>query len=160
MILELWKGITEKMNTENKCGFCWEFYAPLTGKKLNIVRGDDECCVKVFLLRNMTQDFGSRITYTSGFHTNTNNFDNYKVLFLISSKEGINNYNELEGWDISKSRHETIFKPLRNCIESEILTDICSNFEVTNWTGKYIYDYQDENYYGIEITINQNYNER
>lgn len=160
MILELWKGITEQMNAENKCGFCWEFYAPLTDKKLNIVRGNGECCVKVFLLRNMAQDFGSRITYTNGFQTNTNNFDNYKVLFLIPSKEGVNNYNELEGWSVDESRHMKIFKPLRNCITSDILTQICSNFEITNWTGKYIYDYQDENYYGIEITINQNYNER
>lgn len=160
-IIKLWKEIIETFNDEERCDWCWEFYAPLQESRLNIVKATEQnkCCVKVFVLRNEPQDFGSNLTYNRGFVSSSQNYENYKVLFLISSKEGLNNYNELGSHPVSESRYETILKPLRECIQRDILTDICEDFEVTAWNGRYIYDYQDELYYGIEIRIRHVTNE-
>lgn len=160
-VLGLWKGLTEQLNEEEVCDFCWEFYAPLTEVKLNIIRNKGNCCVHVFLIRNKPNDFGSNLTYGTGGYLNTQiHTDSYDVLFLVSSIEGLNNYNELDNHPIEESRYETIFKPIRDCIKSKLITDICEHAQVSSWSGRFVYDYQDENYYGYRISINQQYIER
>ena len=161
-VLEFWKDMIETYNEDSKCDFCWNFFAPMTEKRLNIIRDitqEDDCCVNVFLLRNKSQDFGSRLTYNHNYLTRTYKTETYEVLFLIPSKEGLNNYNELSGHSLEESRYETIFKPLRDCISNHIITDICNHAPVTSWNGRYVYDYQDENFYGIRINITQEYEE-
>lgn len=165
-IVELWRDIIEAYNIDVKCGFCWKFYAPLTEQKLNLVRdvlvepgsgeSEDACCVHVFLLRNQPDDFSSTPNY-SQFSTISDivSTENYVVYFLIKSKEGLNNYNELPGYSIDESRHETIFKPLRECIDISILTDLCLLGQVTSYRGSYVYDYQDEQYYGLKVNFSQ-----
>lgn len=165
-IVELWKSIVEKYQEDGQCDFCWKFYAPLTELKLNLVRdvlvepGSDDvnqaCCVHVFLLRNQPDDFSSSPNYSTYGNINTVvHSENYVVYFLIKSKEGLNNYNEMPGHPISEGRHETIFKPLRDCINSSILTDICKVGQVTAYRGSYVYDYQDEQYYGLRVNFSQ-----
>ncbi|HLS52728.1 MAG TPA: hypothetical protein VK031_02065 [Tissierellaceae bacterium] len=156
-IVELWKSTVERLNQQNSCSCCWEFYAPLTEVKLNIVRNKGNCCTHVFLLRNKPNDFTSALTYNNGYLNTEVNTENYDVLFLISSKTGLNNYNELAHHPIEESRYATIFKPLRECIKSDIITALCEHAQVTSWSGRYVYDYQDENYYGLRISISQRY---
>lgn len=165
-IVELWRSIMQTYQEEFKCDFCWKFYAPLTELKLNTIRdilvelgsgeSEDACCVHVFLLRNQPDDFSSTPNY-SRFTTIADivSTENYVVYFLIKSKEGLNNYNELPGYSIDESRHATIFKPLRECIDISILTDLCLLGQVTSYRGSYIYDYQDEQYYGLKVNFSQ-----
>lgn len=160
MILDTWKHIVEQLDQEKKCGFCWDFFAPMTEIDLNLVNQKKNCCcVNVFLLRNKTQDFSTNISLTP-FQTvgNVVDIENYDVYFLIKSKPGINNYNEKYGHPIAESRHKTIFEPLRHCINHSILSGICGIGLVTSWNGTYIYDYSDEQYYGIKIAITQQMN--
>ena len=157
-IVKLWEDLARQFNYEERCGKCWRFFAPMEEKRLNIIKGSDQCCINVFLLRNKGQDFGSTLTYgQEGYLSNTFTREQYDILFLISSKEGINNYNELEGHNVLESRYETIFKPLRECITNDIITSICEHSKVEQWTGRYVYDYQDEQYYGLRISITQSY---
>lgn len=148
------KGIIEKYNNDNQCGFCWRFYAPLTEKRLNIVRNDN-CCVNVFLTRDSGRDFYTNVKYVNGYATTFDEFESYDLYFLIASRDGLNNYNELEDNAINESRNETIFEPLRKCITSRFIVDICNHYQLVNWSGKYIYDFEDENYYGLKISITQ-----
>ena len=165
-IVELWRQIIANYAETAECDFCWKFYAPLTEQKLNLVKdvlvepGSDEvnqaCCVHVFLLRNQPDDFSTTPNYSTYGNLNTvSHNENYVVYFLIKSKEGLNNYNEIPDHPILESRYETIFKPLRDCIDSRILTDICAIGQVTAYRGSYIYDYQDEQYYGLRINFSQ-----
>lgn len=150
-----WKDIVCKFNEEKRCGFCWRFYAPLTEIDLNLVKKRKRCCVNVFLVWNGAQDFAAQPNFDveKGLPNNPIETFSYQVYFLISSKEGINNYNEMPEHPISESRYETILKPLRKCINYDILNEFCLDFGVTSWTGNYVYDYQDEMYYGIRLNI-------
>lgn len=154
-VLENIKSIIERFKTDEQCGFCWNFYAPLTEQRQNIVRLSQPCCVNVFLLRNKGQDFSTNLTYQNGYIRTAKNSENYDLLFLMQSREGLNNYNELEGHPIEESRYETILKPLRDCVTDKLITDICEHYQVDQWMGRYIYDYQDEQYYGLRISITQ-----
>lgn len=159
-IIKIWKEVIENFNEENKCGFCWNFFAPLTEVDLNLVKKQNDCCcVNVFVVRNKSVDFSSNIAYNAiNLPTaidQINNDEFYDVYFLIESREGINNYNEKPNHPIEESRHVTIFNPLRKCITNDILTGICGIGFITGWSGQYIYDYQDQMYYGIKLSITQ-----
>lgn len=168
-IVELWQGIVNGMQANRTCNFCWKFYAPLTELKLNLVRDviredgsdDDDCCVHVFLIRNQPDDFASSPAYSDfGNIAEITHTENYVVYFLIKSKEGLNNYNEIQGHSILESRYKTIFKPLRDCINIHILTALCLAGQVTAYRGQYVYDYQDEQYYGLRVNFTQRFIER
>lgn len=155
-IVDLWESIVDKLNLTQACGKCWKFYAPLTEFRLNVVKQDnDDCCVNVFLIRDRGTAFGSTVRYDNGFMTGRTDSETYRIMFLIKSKEGLNNYNELPNNDVLESRYETIFRPLKQCIESTLITDICNHNKLVSWNGEYIYDYQDEMYYGFALNIKQ-----
>lgn len=161
-IIKTWSEIIDRFKSDNQCGFCWNFFAPLTEVDLNLVKEDSEnecCCVNVFIVRNKGLDFSTSISYNV-LQTITESIDNefYDVYFLIKSSTGINNYNEMPNHPISESRHKTIFKPLRECITADILTNICEIGRVSQWNGTYVYDYQDEMYFGIKLSVTQQIN--
>lgn len=150
-----WKTLIEKYNTDEKCGWCWNFFAPLTEVDLNLVKGGEECCINVFLTWDRGLDFQTETNWDATFGININPVEvyNYDLWFLIKSPVGINNYNEKPDHAIEESRYETIFKPLRNCINFDMLNDICKDFGVSSFNGRNIYDYQDEMFFGIKLTV-------
>ena|SRR5690554_2621745 len=152
-VTDFWQNTIDNFNDENQCGFCWNFFAPLTEVQLNLIRNQDECCVNVFLVRNKGVDFDTQFSTATGVSALELEREIYDVYFLIKSKEGINNYNEMADHPISESREKTIFEPLRKCITHKLINEICKTFLVTQWQGNYIYDYQDEQYYGIKLSI-------
>lgn len=151
MITDFLQNTISNFNAEEKCGFCWEFYAPLTEIDLNIAKTG--CCVNVFLVREKGVDFDTQIQNFNGASARQSEREHFDLYFLIKSKEGINNYNEIPGHPISESREKEIFEPLRNCITYSIFDEICKEFFIFSWSGKYIYDFQDEQYYGLRISI-------
>lgn len=150
-----WDNLIQDFNKENKCDFCWRFYAPMREIDLNLVRKKDECCVNVFLVWNGAQDFNTLANFdiNKGIPINPIEVFNYQVFFLVPSKEGINNYNEIPNHPVDESRYETILRPIRECINYNIFNDLCLKFGITSFNGSYVYDYQDEMYYGIKLNI-------
>lgn len=152
-VIKFWSDLIEQYDDDERCGFCWKFYAPLTEIDLNLVKKSiDDCCVNVFITRDKGVDFDSQITYNNGL-PEVREREMYDVWFLVKSKVGLNNYNEMPDHDVEESRHNTILQPLRECITFEILRELCLDYEVNQWSGKYVYDYQDSIYYGIKISI-------
>lgn len=181
-VVAQWQDLIDKMNEDEACDFCWRFFAPYTQIKANVIRDDGSCCVFVILTRESANAFGTNLAYNrvKGMYENIEHYENYTIDFVIASKEGIDNYNELagdgedipgafsfgfsEGFDIGddgqtrhieQSRHATIFEPLRKCITMRLIDDLCNYAPVTSWNGRYIYDHQDEIYYGIRLNITQ-----
>jgi len=56
-----WSELIKSYNRQKKCGFCWNFYAPLTEVKLNQVQLKKLCCVNVFLVWDKGVDFDTFI---------------------------------------------------------------------------------------------------
>lgn len=154
--VKFWEEIINSFNDQEKCNFCWNFYAPLTEVDLNLVDTKNDCCVHVFFVWNRGgNDFSVAPNWNANFgiYENPSETFNYNVYFLIKSPVGINNYNEKSGHLVSESRYNTIFKPLRDCINFSIFNDLCLDFGVTEFSGRNIYDYQDEMYFGINLSI-------
>lgn len=153
--IELWNDIICRLNDEKKCGWCWRFFAPLTEVNMNLVKQRKECCVNVFFIWNGAEDFATRPNFdlNTGLMVEPTETFNYQVYFLINSNDGINNYNEMPEHPVSESKYLNIFKPLRECINLDILNALCLDYVVTNWSGKNIYDTTDDKYYGIRINV-------
>lgn len=150
-ITDFLQKVISDFDKEEKCGFCWNFFAPLTEIDLNIAKTG--CCVNVFLVRNKGVDFDTQIQNFNGASGRISEREHFDLYFLIKSKEGINNYNEMPDHPISESREKEIFEPLRKCVTYNLFDEICKDFFILQWNGKYIYDFQDEMYYGLRISI-------
>lgn len=153
--VSFWSALIKSYNRQKKCGFCWNFYAPLTEIKLNQVQLKKECCVNVFLVWDKGVDFDTQVNFDNdkGITINPMERLHYDIYFLMQSTEGKNNYNEKRFHSVNESRYETIIKPLHQCINMDIITDVCAEFGISSFSGKNIYDYQDEQYYGVRISV-------
>lgn len=160
-VVDQWEFITKELNEHNQCGFCWKFYAPYTSKRANIIKDDGDCCVNIILTRQSSNAFGSNLNFNKdkGYYERIEHFETYTLDFVIASKEGINNYNELFPNNIKTSRHAEIFNPLRDCISGSLIMKYCWHAPVTNWSGQYLFDQEDEMFYGLRINITQKYHE-
>lgn len=96
-VVKQWHDIVNKMNDDEACEFCWRFFAPYTQIKANTIRDDGRCCVFVILTRESANAFGANMEYNrvKGIYENVEKYENYTIDFVIASKEGIDNYNEL-----------------------------------------------------------------
>jgi len=144
----------DKWNEDEKCDLCFEFSAPMTESKMNIVQSDLPCCVQVMLTK---------------LSTNTNNIYNsitgllvssscdYSITFYVlkQSNLGVNNYNEIKGHNVKESKWNTIFKPLQDCFSCQSQLDFCEllglNVEVKKWQMDTVHNYQDNNFDGWKI---------
>lgn len=160
-VIAQWEYIAGELNKDKACNFCWKFFAPYTSKRANIIKDDGKCCVYIILKREGSNSFGSNLDFDNdkGYYGKKESFESYTLDFVIASKEGINNYNELQPNDVQNSRHAEIFEPLRKCIQSKLITEICNHIPLTSWSGKYLYDQDDEIYYGLKINVTQRFYE-
>lgn len=153
-IVNFWENLIESYDSENRCGFGWNYFNPITEKKLNVIRTD--CQVNVFTLFQQRPFKSSRNVYRDGYISETFETKSYEVLFLISSNEGLNNYNEFPEHPKSESRTKTIYEPLENCINIDMLNSICDYvYEISNWSLDVEHDYQDGQFYGYKLRITQ-----
>lgn len=125
-IVTFWKDQITKWNTEEKCGFCWNFDAPLFLSHINMIQLEQEksCCVNVFL---------TDLTYREQETTNTvtalvtNKFCEYGFVLYVCFPKDIagNNYNEIKGHDILNSNYHTVYKPILDCFGCGNILDFC-----------------------------------
>lgn len=148
-IVQFWKNQTDIWNTQNKCGLCWEFAAPLIASQINIVQ-NETCCVNVFLtdVKFREEKVFNSVT---GLTTSKKCIWNFSLYALIKENLGVNNYNEIKGHPIEESKWETIFYPIINCLGCDNLLDICDVQINQNGDAILIHNYLDENYNGWKV---------
>ena len=165
-IVDFWAQQIEKWNSQAKCGFCWEFAAPLVPSQINIVLSepmpahpiviDDNCCVKVFLTDLRFREIIVRNSVTSLITSKTCVW-NFSVYALMQKQLGINNYNEIKGHPIEQSKWVTVFKPLIDCLGCENILDTCEILGITSVNvempsdAQLIHNYLDNNYNGWKV---------
>lgn len=146
----------QKWNTENKCGQCYEFYAPLTEEALNKQQLKD-CCVNVMLTRDRGQAFGVDKTYNTQTGTKSDEweFKNFTLFFIVPQGVNINNHTEILGHSIELSKSK-LLEDLEECIidlELDFCEFIGTEWQVTQWTAQQLLNYRDNNYTGYRISI-------
>lgn len=145
-------------NENKKCGFCWQFSAPLKESAMNIqqIRESDDCCVQLMLtdLRLTEQkSYGS-----NGLITANDCVYSFNLYALLPSRIDINTYNEIDGHTIEESKWKTHLEPLLDCLGCDTLLDICTIWkypiQIPTWgAADVLINYQDANYDGWRIPI-------
>lgn len=149
-IVNFFKQQTDKWNADKKCGFCWEFGAPLVASQINATQ-NETCCVKVFLT-DIT--FSETKTYhpTTGYVTGRVHEWGFTLRALVPVALGVNNYNETKGHDVDESKWETVFYPILQCLSEDNILEFCDilglNVNVPIWRAFLEHNYLNENYNG------------
>jgi hypothetical protein len=153
-IIDFWKQQTDKWNTDNKCGLCFEFSAPLVNSQINIVQSET-CCVNVFLtdIKFRTDEVYNSVT---GLTTSKKCIWSFSVHALVQEPLGVNNYNEIKSHPIEESKWNTIFLPLAECLGCDNILDFCDiigkELEVRQLgDAQLIHNYLDSNWNGWKI---------
>ena len=160
-LANFWSQQITKWNEQTKCGFCWEFSAPLVESSVNLVETteDTTCCVKVMLLQDKQPAFTTANSYSSqtGFLNNQICANNFQLLVLLDSKLGVNNYNEIKGHSINESKWETIYNRLQECLQCDANLAFCeilgASYRITTWSGSQVFNYLGSNYCGYRINV-------
>lgn len=156
-IVEVLRDLIEAWDEERKCGFCWEFEAPLRESDLNeSVQKTEECCVRVFVTNlriSKNRRYNLQASHYKASQVNSYSFD---LNVLMRDDIGTNVYAEQAGHPISESKWERILKPLMLCIGD---LDFCSQSAVLtygseNWEA-IIDRYDSYTGWRINMTINE-----
>lgn len=154
MIIDFFETLIEKWNNEQKCGFCWEFSAPLSESGMNKHQSENPCCVHAFIT-----DYATQSGYTKDRLTNLANREwcdhNFVLYVVMQSNLGINVYNEISNHSIDAGLWKSILKPIQNCLGCGNELELCEmgyNFEITKWTMQTVLLKEDENYTGWKIS--------
>lgn len=155
-IVKFWKDQVGKWMEENKCGFCWEFHAPIKDDRINIQQFDDPCCVQVFVTDPVISKEVNysprteRMTYVSCRTT-------FTVRMLVHAELGTNMYNEIPEHPTQEGIWEKILNPLMECLGCGEFLDWCElagvNPRVREWRSTVEADYTDEVLYGWKTRI-------
>lgn len=160
-IVNFWKEQVEQWNTDEKCGLCWEFSAPLIESAVNIVQSTEstKCCVKVMFLQDKSPAFSTQNNFSNqtGLLNGSTCNRNFQLLVLINSNLGVNNYNEIQGHSVEQSNWEAIMNPLQECLSCDANLAFCEllgmNYRITNWSGQQVINYLDGVYCGYRINV-------
>lgn len=157
-----WNGNDElDPPTENRCGWCWEFTAPLRESDLNEYHLEgDGCCVLV-AITDYRWDCFTGYDRTTGLSTLGYGLYSFNLHFLVGSDVGLNVYNEQKNHPISESKWKTVLQPLMECVACRPL-DFCTALgypvEITRWSAQARIDWMDNNYTGwtIQVQLREN----
>lgn len=151
----------KRYNEQEKCGLCWNFYAPLAEKEINVQKLNDNCCVNVFFIQDQVVPFETAISYDENRLINFRDCRrSFQLLFLTTSTLGTQNYTEINS-EKETSRWTTILQPLEACLSCDFNFDFCDileqDYEITQWSARQVLNYKDENFagYRLSITINK-----
>lgn len=159
-VVDFFRRQTEKWNEENKCGFCWEFDAPLTDAGVNesvMQTNPDECCpVKVFIT-NYSERPNRQYHPINRFLTSFSIDYTFTLSVVMFDVLGTNVYQEQIGHPISESKWDAILNRIRECICSSAPFDFCEilgkDIQIINQTNVSRINWLDNNYTGWSITI-------
>ena len=153
-IVSFWKAQIDKWNTDEKCGLCWEFSAPLIPSQINIVQNEN-CCVQIYLTDIKYRE-EKTINQNTGLTTFKKCVWNFSIHAVTPVALGVNNYNEIKGHDIDESKWATVFYPIIECLGCDNILDYCTilgkSIEVKqNGDAILVHNYLDQNLNGWKI---------
>ena len=157
MIIDFFKALAAKYNDEQKCGFCWEFGAPLSESAMNnqqVVEGR-QCCINLFVADYKISSIYS-VNSNTGL-TTTEDCDHRFIAYVGQQREDIgqNVYNEIEGHEITSGLWAGVYKPLMDCLGCDRVLYECElgfDFRVTAWDMETVKFKEDRNFTGWKIT--------
>jgi hypothetical protein len=160
-LIQFWQDQVNKWNEETKCGFCWEFGAPLTESAVELFKPKDgkECCVQVLLVRDKGLAFSTSNTYnnTTGFLTGVTCNTGFSIYFVLEMDLGTNNYNEIKDHSIEQAKWKKLVE-LEQCLSCEVILDFCefigSTRRITTWQARQVINHTSKNYSGYLLTVN------
>ena len=134
-IVKFFSDQVSKWNDDNKCGFCWEFGAPLT---------------------RVARQRGATYHQTTNLLTSTYCDYSFNLHVVRKGDLGTNNYNEISGHPIEESRWNEIYNPIAECLDCNLQLDFCEFLGIQAnqiaWSEEMERAYTDNNYYGWKIT--------
>lgn len=155
-IVQFFQDLANKYDADLKCGFCWQFGAPLTEEGMNKqqIDQDSECCAHIFLI-----EYVERSEYRYNASTGLNNYEACLMDFTIYvglqvEDIGQNVYNEIAGHPVSAGLWEQIFKPLKDCLgcgKELYLCELGYDFDITKWISRKVHFKDDKNFTGWRI---------
>lgn len=150
------KTAVEQWNTDVKCGYCWEFTAPMRESDLNeYQKKSDDCCVLV-AVTDYRWECLTPVNRSTGLPLLATEIFNFNLHVLIQDRIDINVYNEISGYPEAQSKWDTILKPLADCVVCNPI-DFCSvlgyPLEVSRWSANSRIDWLDNNYTGWTINV-------
>lgn len=156
-IVDFWSKQVAKWATENKCGLCWDYGAPLVQSQANIVKSTDgkECCVNIFVTDLSTKE---NINYgITGLRVDPSCDYTFTVWAVTAVPLGVNNYNEIKNHPIDESKWVTVFKPIQECLSCDAVLDFCTllgnDVKLMAKSGVLVHNWQDKNYNGWRYTM-------
>jgi len=160
-IIEFWDQLIAKWNTEQKCNLCFAFEAPLFESASNIVQAKEnkECCV-MSLLTNVGEREVPSFSSQSGWEISVNKDYTFDIHFVTQGDLSTNNYTEIKGYTKETSRWNTIYNPIRGCLDRlEIQRELCLftglKVDVATWDLTLAREaYLDNNYFGWKLKVN------
>lgn len=156
-LTKFFKQQIDKWNEDSKCGYCYEFHAPLTEDALNKQQIKDPCCVQVMLTRDRGEAFRTDRTFnnTIGIVDQQWHYKQFTLYFLLSQQESLNNYDEILGNDIEESK-STFLEDIECCID-DLEFDFCefigTDWQLFQWSAFQLINYRDYNYTGYRLSV-------
>lgn len=159
-VVNFFKEQVSLWDEEEKCGFCFEFDAPLTDSGVNesqMQTNPDECCpVKVFLT-NLRERKNRTYSTSTGLLTDYTIDYSFTLYLLKLDRVDTNVYAEQLGHPICESKWSTILRPLQECICEETILEFCKiigkRIDITAWDASTKINWLDNNYTGWAINI-------
>jgi hypothetical protein len=154
-VVNFFQKITDKYNAESKCGFCFQFHAPLTDSSLNQSLNTDlnKCCVQIHLT-DLAWEENSKEKSSGGSYADSCEYY-FNLWVLIPTELGVNNYNEIPDHLITDSNWEKIYKPLQECFGCGNVLPFCQlNFQnviIKKWRASQVIKFGDQNLSGWKI---------
>lgn len=157
-LTKFFKQQVNKWNEDNKCGYCYEFHAPLTEDALNKQHLINPCCVQVMLTEDRMNPATVSNQYSTQFGLLSDQWitQRFNLYFIKPQGLDINNYDENLNHPIEESKSEFL-ENLKECIIDTNL-DFClflgSQWQVTQWElSSPLTNYRDYNYTGYRLSV-------
>lgn len=157
-IVGFWAKQVEKWNNEKRCGFCWQYGAPLVHSEMSNQQFEakEDCCVRVFVVDPSGSEGRTR-NYRTGFITDEWCDENFTLYALMPVPMGVNNYNETLGYPIEESKWNSVYLPLKDCLGCDNLLDFCEiegyEIEIVSKRWALVHNYLSEYYNGWRFTF-------
>lgn len=157
-IVKFFADQVDKWNIEEKCGFCWNFGAPLVQSEIEKQQlpPDKPCCMNLFLTNIR---FSDRVTRNPVTNLVVSSWCDWNFTLWVITPEplGTNNYNEILGHPVEESKWVKIFQPIQECLGCGSLMDFCTllgyDVNINSRNGEIVHNYGGQSYNGWRINF-------